>query len=300
MKLLHQLIDDGLRGRLPIPASPNDPSVADAMDVLIEAVSLPMFTAVHATPVFNWITTKAGAGRPIAYDPSEAACIRQPTPATWVEFDTRAVDAEGEWSQIGLLCIEAEHPSEPGRTTYGDIYRGRPHTPPYRLGTVNWHCATMGELGGGPTALNPPPPASQASDWNNVADLAAIVVLQTLDLLHVKGIHAQEPRELGAKWRSRFERNHGFAPVTFKTLMVEAGKSPSVGGVGGTQSLVPLTAEHLVRATIADYRNGPGLFGKYKRKVYRPAHMRGSSKVGRVVKDYSIKPPTDQTERDSA
>lgn len=48
----------------------------------------------------------------------------------------------------------------------------------------------------------------------------------------------------------------------------------------------PGVAFHLVLQSEADYRVGPGLFGKLHCKVNRPAHWRGSQRLGAIAKRY--------------
>ena len=45
---------------------------------------------------------------------------------------------------------------------------------------------------------------------------------------------------------------------------------------------------HMCRGHMADYRNGNGLFGKYKGVFFVPAHVRGTPRDGMVIKDYEF------------
>jgi len=49
-------------------------------------------------------------------------------------------------------------------------------------------------------------------------------------------------------------------------------------------------ALHTCRGHFRDYRQGRGLFGKYKGLFWVDSHVRGSSTYGKVVKDYAIHP----------
>lgn len=74
--------------------------------------------------------------------------------------------------------------------------------------------------------------------------------------------------------------------VRYKTLAITLPTKPNdrVGNAtGGPASPVPF---HLVRGHLADYRNGNGLFGKWKSVVWIPMHTRGFQKAGAIAKTY--------------
>jgi hypothetical protein len=54
---------------------------------------------------------------------------------------------------------------------------------------------------------------------------------------------------------------------------------------------------HMVRGSLADYSEGPGLFGKYKGRFWRPAHVRGSKEAGEIKKDYRVLSPKENNEQ---
>jgi len=106
--------------------------------------------------------------------------------------------------------------------------------------------------------------------------------------------------------RRQFARiNDGNPPwVTYKTLSVDL-KLPSDASEGvrtadassNTPRGVPL---HLVRAHIADYRHGKGLFGKYKGLVWKAAHRRGYQRLGVVAKTYEAAIPEHERQNGDA
>lgn len=109
-------------------------------------------------------------------------------------------------------------------------------------------------------------------------------------LLSVRGTEAVDttlPRNVRRQWA---RLKDGPAPwVTYKTLSIRlpASSKESEGGGGLASSPPPGVPLHLVRAFIADYRHGNGLFGKYKQLVWMPAHLRGHARLGAVAKTYA-------------
>lgn len=107
-----------------------------------------------------------------------------------------------------------------------------------------------------------------------------------LFFMNTRGIEHKEytPRR---KETERWQQKHGRGLLTYKTLVVET----VVGGSGQRGGSHTVRSEHIVRGHKADYRKGPGLFGKHKVLIYRAAHTAGDRTAGRVVKDYEVKPP---------
>jgi hypothetical protein len=50
---------------------------------------------------------------------------------------------------------------------------------------------------------------------------------------------------------------------------------------------------HICRGHFKDFRDGPGLFGKYRGVYWWDAQQRGTKSVGIVEKDYDVEPPVD-------
>lgn len=94
---------------------------------------------------------------------------------------------------------------------------------------------------------------------------------------------------------TRAERRRGDPErVAYKTIKVlpirkiyneaESGEEPESG-------LMPL---HICRGHFKDFRNGPGLFGKYREIFWWEQHVRGKTENGQVIKDYEVIAPTDE------
>lgn len=96
----------------------------------------------------------------------------------------------------------------------------------------------------------------------------------------VKSVHNKAQKRRGEK---------PYKPVPHKVLAIE----PMKQILRSTQQKNPGTgskkAWHMCRGYFADYRNGRGLFGKYKKLVFFGPHGRGSHTVGTTTHDYQIK-----------
>jgi hypothetical protein len=113
-------------------------------------------------------------------------------------------------------------------------------------------------------------------------------------LLNVRNIDVAEV-DLPRADRRRAERqaitDKGPTPwIKYKTLCLTLPTKSSNGNgnnrTGGPASSIPF---HLVRGHLADYRNGPGLFGKWRSVVWIPMHTRGFQKAGAIAKTYDAK-----------
>lgn len=91
------------------------------------------------------------------------------------------------------------------------------------------------------------------------------------------------------------EREFGRPLTTYKVLKVNTGHKEYQGRDRdtGLQDFDPRRM-HVVRGHHAEYgTNGRKLlFGKYERKIWIPAHVRGNEELGIVVKDYEVVAPT--------
>jgi hypothetical protein len=107
-------------------------------------------------------------------------------------------------------------------------------------------------------------------------------------LLQVKNIDTAET-PLPRAFRRRLSRAGGPSWVRYKTLSVHL---PARGDHHSSRhpSEIPTDlALHLVRGHFADYRQAPGLFGKYRTRVWVPMHDRGSAEHGAVAKVYDAR-----------
>jgi hypothetical protein len=105
---------------------------------------------------------------------------------------------------------------------------------------------------------------------------------------HCKNVEitdAVPPPKLSAKQ----EKRYGIPKLTYKTLNIVPMQQTlrSEGGMDRGNSLAK--ALHICRGHFADYREGPGLFGRYHGLVWRDMHVRGDKKAGMVVKDYEVR-----------
>lgn len=92
------------------------------------------------------------------------------------------------------------------------------------------------------------------------------------------------------------EREFGRPLTTYKVLKVNTGHKEYYGRDKdtGLRDFDPRRM-HVVRGHHAEYgTNGRGLhFGKYERKIWIPAHVRGNEELGIVVKDYEVASSSD-------
>jgi hypothetical protein len=105
---------------------------------------------------------------------------------------------------------------------------------------------------------------------------------------HCKNVEITDsvpPPKLSAKQ----EKRYGVPKLTYKTLNILPMQQVlhHEGGLGQGNSLAK--ALHICRGHFADYREGPGLFGRYHGLVWRDMHVRGDKKAGKVVKDYEVR-----------
>lgn len=91
-----------------------------------------------------------------------------------------------------------------------------------------------------------------------------------------------------------FQRRTGKPLTRFYTL--------SVGPIGAQRIASGPSSEHKVskslhicRGHFATYSEDKPLFGKYAGRFWIPAHVRGSTEAGTVVKDYRVKAPANAT-----
>jgi hypothetical protein len=96
-----------------------------------------------------------------------------------------------------------------------------------------------------------------------------------VSFLHCKNVtlvdHAVDA-PLAKKWKAR----HGFSPTPYHTLVIEPLKAILRGQGGAGQGTGLAKAMHICRGHFADYREGRGLFGKYKQVVWIPSMVRGT------------------------
>lgn len=75
--------------------------------------------------------------------------------------------------------------------------------------------------------------------------------------------------------------------ITYKTLTIQLPRGARESAADDSTDPPPGVPLHLVRAYLADYRSGRGLFGKYRRLVWMPSHLRGRARLGAISKTYT-------------
>lgn len=108
-----------------------------------------------------------------------------------------------------------------------------------------------------------------------------------ISFLHCKNVTLENHKvdaPLVKKWRAR----HGFNPASYHTLVIEPLKEIlRREGRAGEHGLAK--AMHICRGHFADYRNGRGLFGKYKQVVWMPMTVRGTKGEKAAPREIEIK-----------
>jgi hypothetical protein len=117
--------------------------------------------------------------------------------------------------------------------------------------------------------------------WLNPAFLA-------ISFLHCKNVTVVDnpvPLKLAKRYR---ERHPGGRLTPHKTLIIEPLKQIlRTQGRSGEVGLV--RAMHICRGHFRDYRQGAGLFGKYKQLVWTPATVRGTKGKGAPAREIEVK-----------
>lgn len=99
-------------------------------------------------------------------------------------------------------------------------------------------------------------------------------VLLAVSFLHCKNVVLQDesvPKPLAKKYHLKT----GQWPVRYKTLVIEPLKQ-ILRHEGGSDRNGLAKAMHICRGHFRDYRQGPGLFGKYHQLVWSPMTVRGT------------------------
>lgn len=104
--------------------------------------------------------------------------------------------------------------------------------------------------------------------WFNPAFLA-------ISFLHCKNV-VLEDRRVDKPLAKKYRERHGITPTAYKTLVIEPLKA-ILKREGGSDQHGLAKAMHICRGHFADYREGRGLFGKYKKLVWIPQTLRGTT-----------------------
>ncbi len=118
--------------------------------------------------------------------------------------------------------------------------------------------------------------------WGSIS----IPVNLAISFMHCKNVklveqdpHERRSRQWHKKKGRKLVRYHMLEIDRMKTILATEGQATEVG---------LKRALHICRGHFKDYRDGPGLFGKYPVLVWTPNHLRGSAEQGVVVKDYEV------------
>lgn len=112
---------------------------------------------------------------------------------------------------------------------------------------------------------------------------------------HCRNVRQQEetPTYESRQERRVAERRGEPYPVKYYTLRIDPNATRTTSDRRPTSGARELPL-HIVRGHFSTYSEEKPLFGKYAGRFWIPAHVRGSEKVGKVFKDYSINAPEEQ------
>jgi hypothetical protein len=108
-----------------------------------------------------------------------------------------------------------------------------------------------------------------------------------VSFLHCKNVTVvenAEPKPLAKKYHAK----HGIAPTGYKTLVIEPLKQ-ILRTEGKSESVGIKRSMHICRGHFKDYREGRGLFGKYKMLVWHPMTTRGTRGKSALAREVEIK-----------
>lgn len=113
----------------------------------------------------------------------------------------------------------------------------------------------------------------------------ALLAISFLHCRNVRIVDEAVPKPLAKKYHAR----HGVWPARYKTLEIHPLKE-ILRHEGKSESTGLKHALHICRGHFRDYREGKGLFGKYKTVVWTPATVRGTkSGHEKPTREYEIK-----------
>lgn len=110
-----------------------------------------------------------------------------------------------------------------------------------------------------------------------------------ISLMHCKNVELRPVEPIEALSRAQFKRR-GRPLVRYHELHIEPMKAV-LKTEGGAESVGLAKALHIARGHFKDFRNGKGLFGRFKGVYWWPQHLRGNAEEGVVHKGYRVDPP---------
>lgn len=127
------------------------------------------------------------------------------------------------------------------------------------------------------------------AEYLAITGLVHVIPLMTISLMNC---HNVELIDNPPKPLTRAERRRGDPErVSYKTIKVLPIRKVYNTAESDEESESGLMPLHICRGHFKDFRNGPGLFGKYKEIFWWEQHVRGSAENGRVIKDYEVEAP---------
>lgn len=150
---------------------------------------------------------------------------------------------------------------------------------------VDWQRLIQGELGD--------EKAGKAQAY--ISREFALPVLFSISLTHCRNVSVVENDGLyiSRQERRRAERRGDPPALKFYTLEIGA-ITRALREEGGAEKTGLKRALHICRGHFATYTEEKPLFGKYAGRFWVPAHVRGTTEAGQVIKDYSVKAPKEQ------
>lgn len=235
-----------------------------------------------------------------------------PFRATWLEWTTDAVFGAhgGRWAmvfhRIELREDRPPNPSQPVRAFLQEIEkRSHGRNPRWSIAFSVFRASSEGELlrgtGGGDYLADADGSAigepflwgSNGNDQESAGEINARLLLLPIPFaafcFSLMACENVEYREF-ERSSTRAERRRGENPgVRFKRLIVHSVNQRKRYKPSDDPQHADLPL-HICRGHFKDYRNGAGLFGKYKGLYWWDEHARGDEEHGVVVKDYEVRP----------
>ena len=108
-----------------------------------------------------------------------------------------------------------------------------------------------------------------------------------ISFLHCKNVTVID-NDVPAPLAKRYRERHGVAPCHYKTLVIEPLKK-ILRHEGRSREVGLAKAMHICRGHFKDYREGRGLFGKYKQLVWMPSIVRGTRGKSAPAREIEVK-----------
>lgn len=235
-------------------------------------------------------------------EPVNFHCVRPPFPSMWVEWKGEHKQGRNPYYLVGVRLLDDDASVVPALTSISDVPKDadRAMLTDIYISSSSYtspvaHAIYYYQNSGFPVGRSR---ARASKFWENphaaenvVSTIGSIVegcMLLGLSFLNAKNTELID-NPPPAKLSKRHQKKYGVPLVTYKTLKVNPIRKVNANDHDDASDgdSIPKSL-HIVRGHFADYRNGPGLFGKINDIVWKEAHVRGSAKAGVVVKDYDV------------